>query len=99
MVILGQTLNVRGQILDAISLLRRGVARAGEIGAIGGFFDYIGIIPQFSDIISTFNGFVGSVLMTLALSGIYDCIELAIRPDMRLPPCKNSEPELPLERK
>lgn len=96
---MGHIVGVRGQIIDAVSLLRRGIARTGEIGAVGGFFDVIGIIPQFSDIVSTFDGFVGSVLMTMAVSGIFDCLELAIRPDMTLPPCKNPQPELPLEGK
>lgn len=64
---------------------------------IGGFLDYIGLIPQFSEIIATPNGFIGSVLICIVASGFYDVFERITKPDLRLPPCQNDEPKLPME--
>lgn len=76
---------------DLWTLPRRALARLGEFLLPCELF-----IPGFHD--AFFGPYVWfHVTLFIAGSFLFDILEIVVRPDLRMPPCVDEAPELPLE--
>lgn len=81
--------------MSGASLIRRGMARTAEVGAVASFADLLGLFPSFSDLMANPQTALGAIFATMGVSALYDCIEQAIKPDLTADPCENSENDIP----
>lgn len=88
-----------GRLFEAsgISLLRRGIARASEMGLVGWVLETIGVIDGFTDAMAHSSTAFGAGLIAVTGSAIYDVLELATRPEIALKSCDDPQQSLPME--
>jgi len=88
------------QSINPLSIPRRGLARFGEITAIGELADALGIIPNFHEYVFGPHLTV-NLIVFVGMSAAFDLMELVTRPDLpsASDPCQPAEPQLPFGKK
>lgn len=76
--------------------MRRAASRTGELAAWLAFGETLGVCPGFMQAMSDRNTAIGSVLVTVCGSVLFDLFELVTAPDRTLRACSGDEPELPM---
>ena len=81
---------------EIFSLLRRAAGRISELCLFLGFLDLVGVFPGFFAMMSVRETQAVSVLLMIAVSGLFDIYEITIAATNGISSCSDDEPELPL---